>query len=177
MIHAVLPLKPSEVPCMRDIVDYWSRRQDECGLSVDWSEAHKRCWCCAGVRRLQRCHITPRSLRGSDDASNRVLLCAECHAEAPNVADPEFMWVWLRARAVPFYGTYWLERGFREYEFIFRMKPFEGLPVTEAMMSALRSALRPCFAQTSAHWGQGRLNAATVAWVIRTIELAAGKEH
>lgn len=29
-----------------EIVDYWTGRQDECGLSVDWAEAHERCWRC-----------------------------------------------------------------------------------------------------------------------------------
>ncbi len=29
-----------------EAVDYWSRHQSECGLSVDWAEAHERCWRC-----------------------------------------------------------------------------------------------------------------------------------
>ena len=30
----------------KQIVEYWSSRQDECGLSVDWAEAKIRCWRC-----------------------------------------------------------------------------------------------------------------------------------
>ncbi len=44
-----------------DIVNYWSRMQDECGLSVDWSEAHERCWRCGYKAKLQKCHIIPDS--------------------------------------------------------------------------------------------------------------------
>ncbi len=29
-----------------EIVDYWFSIVDECGLSVDASEAHERCWRC-----------------------------------------------------------------------------------------------------------------------------------
>lgn len=28
----------------KQIVEYWSSKQDECGLSVDWAEAKDRCW-------------------------------------------------------------------------------------------------------------------------------------
>ena len=79
------------------IVDYWADNQSECGLSIDWAEAHKLCWRCAHKRQLQRCHIIPRSLGGPENPSNLVLLCAQCRSEAPNVDDSNFMWVWLRA--------------------------------------------------------------------------------
>lgn len=76
---------------IEEIVDYWSGNQDESGLSVDWAEAESLCWRCAQKRNLQRCHIIPRSLGGTEEPSNLVLLCAQCHSEAPNVNDPEFM--------------------------------------------------------------------------------------
>ena len=47
-------------------VDYWSRRIDECGLSVDWSEANTRCWRCGCEKNLERCHIIPDALGGED---------------------------------------------------------------------------------------------------------------
>lgn len=154
----------------REIVDYWSQRQGECGLSVDWAEAEELCWRCAHGRMLQRCHIVPRSLKGPDEPSNLVLLCAQCHAEAPNVEDPNFMWEWLRAHAVPFYGTYWYERGFREYEFIFGKKPFAGYEESDSLMPKLEAAMKKYIRKTSTHWGQGKANPATVAWVIRQVE-------
>lgn len=78
-----------------DIVNYWVSRQDECGLAVDWAEAHERCWRCGYKSRLHRCHIVPNAQGGPDEPSNLVLLCGRCHREAPNVADPSFMWLWL----------------------------------------------------------------------------------
>jgi hypothetical protein len=153
------------------ITDYWSRRQDECGLSVDWAEAEELCWRCAHRRKLERCHIVPRALGGSEHPSNLVLLCAQCHGEAPNVADASFMWVWLRAHAVSCYGTYWQLRGWREYEFIYGKKPFERAKDPEALLPRLRTALETRMKQVSTHWGQGKLNPATVAWLLRQLEL------
>lgn len=85
-----------------EAVDYWSRHQSECGLSVDWAEAHERCWRCGCERDIERCHIVPDALGGPDAPENIVLLCKRCHAEWPNVKDPEIMWDWLKAYAVPF---------------------------------------------------------------------------
>jgi hypothetical protein len=155
----------------REIVDYWLEHQDECGLSVDWADAEKLCWRCAHARNLQRCHIVPRSLEGSENPRNLVLLCAQCHAEAPNVADPEFMWVWLRAHAASFYGTYWQVRGLREYEYIYKEKPFAGLSDIESVMPKVNAALEVYFKKTSTHWGQGKVNPSTVAWLIRQVIL------
>ena len=85
-----------------EAVDYWSRHQSECSLSVDWAEAHERCWRCGCERDIERCHIVPDALGGPDAPENIVLLCKRCHAEGPNVKDPEIMWDWLKAYAVPF---------------------------------------------------------------------------
>lgn len=157
-----------------EITDYWSRHQDECRLSVDWADGKVRCWRCAHRRRLHRCHVVPRALGGSDEASNLVLLCAQCHAEAPNVADASFMWVWLRAHRVPFYGTYWQERGWREYEFIYGRKPFIGIEESESLLARFGVALRTSLKHTSTHWGQGQPNPATIAWLIRELESQVG---
>lgn len=159
-----------------EIIDYWSRNQDECGLAVDWAEAHELCWRCAHSRRLQRCHIVPRALGGSEDPRNLVLLCAQCHAEAPNVVDPEFMWTWLRAHAVSFYEMYWYERGFREFEFIFGRKPFAESMDAVSLLPKVKVAIEKYINQTSTHWGQGKMNPATIAWLIRQAEQAANND-
>ncbi len=157
----------------REIVDYWSRNQDECGLAVDWAEAETLCWRCAQGRQLQRCHIIPRALEGSEEPRNLVLLCAQCHAEAPNVADPEFMWTWLRAHAVSFYGTYWYKRGFREYEFIYGKKPLAEISEAASLIPKVNAAIERYIKQTSTHWGQGKMNPATIAWLLRQVEQEA----
>lgn len=103
----------------KEIIDYWERIQDECGLSVDWAEARERCWRCGYKANLQICHIIPDSLGGKDEPSNLVLLCARCHIDAPNVESKTFMWDWIRANGTPLYDTFWDIRAQKEYEFIY----------------------------------------------------------
>lgn len=91
---------------IEEIVAYWSEHEDESGLSVDFSEAFERCWRCGYKRKLEHCHIVPASRGGEDIPSNFVLLCKDCHKDAPNVTDPEIMWDWLRAYVVPFYDSF-----------------------------------------------------------------------
>jgi len=156
---------------IEDIVEYWESRADETELSVDFSEAKILCWRCAQERKLQRCHIVPESLGGADEPSNLVLLCGQCHAEAPNVDDPTFMWDWLRVHATSFYGMYWYERGLREYEFIYKRKAFENMNDIQENYVQFTAALKKYFRKSSIHWGQGRANPSTLAWVIRQAEL------
>jgi 5-methylcytosine-specific restriction endonuclease McrA len=89
--NAVRPTMSTIRTQLKDIVAYWETLQDESGLSVDWAEALERCWRCGYKSALQRCHIVPDALGGSDTPSNFVLLCGRCHREAPNVADAEFI--------------------------------------------------------------------------------------
>lgn len=100
---------------INEIVDYWKRHKEECGLSVDWAEAKYMCWRCGCKKDLQRCHIIPYSMGGEDKPSNLVLLCKRCHADGPNVDDPEIMWDWIMAYGVPFYNTLWGILGRKEY--------------------------------------------------------------
>lgn len=92
---------------VEEIVNYWVRYVDECDLSIDFSEAHERCWRCGCKINLERCHIIPHSLGGKDEPSNLVLLCKRCHLDNSNVANKEIMWDWLKAYAVSFYDTFW----------------------------------------------------------------------
>ena len=89
----------------KQIVDYWADHVSEAGLSIDFSEADKRCWRCGCQRTLERCHIVPDSLGGEDTPSNFVLLCKRCHLDNPNVADPQIMWDWLHADACLLYTS------------------------------------------------------------------------
>ena len=111
----------------KQIIDYWSRVEDECGLSVDWAEAEERCWRCGYKKRLQRCHIIPDSLGGKDEPSNLVLLCTRCHIDAPNVESKTFMWDWIRSNGTSFYDTFWSLRAQKEYEFIYNKSFIEEL--------------------------------------------------
>lgn len=161
---------------LEQIVEYWTANQSEIGLSVDWAEAKSLCWRCAHKRKLQRCHIVPRSLGGSEDPSNLVLLCAQCHSEAPNVDDPDFMWTWLRAHASCFYGMYWYERGVREYEFIYGEKPFVDTDDPTSFLAKASVVIKENINSTSTHWGQGKINPSTVAWLLRKIVLETDRK-
>jgi len=163
-VHSLIKTRPA------DIVRYWSEREDECGLSVDWAEAHERCWRCGYKSKLERCHIVPDSLQGTDDPSNLVLLCTKCHREAPNVADPRFMWTWLRAHGTALYGTYWIDRGYHEFEFIFKRKPFSSLTDAEKDTAAVYELLGPHMKKCSWHFGDPRFNPSTIAWVLLQVE-------
>lgn len=118
-------MHPSNVlPSKREIFDYWKERLLEIGVFIDWGEPS--CWACGfhyeakyDIKRpdasweeiflcwekipLQRCHIIPRSLGGSDSVGNLFLMCRECHDLAPNTSIPEIFFEWVRSQA-------WLRR-------------------------------------------------------------------
>lgn len=171
---------------IEDIVDYWARRQDESGLSVDWAEADHRCWRCGCKKHLQRCHIIPDSLGGKDEASNLVLLCKRCHADGPNVDDPEIMWDWIRAYGVPFYDTFWSILGCREYEFIYGHSMVSDLERIiknstialreETVQEMVKEKLFCAMDRTGVHFGQPYCNTATIAGVYRMMLKDIAKE-
>lgn len=153
-----------------EIVDYWSNKVYEGNLSVDWSEAHERCWRCAHKTRLERCHIIPHARGGDDTPSNLVLLCKRCHLENPNVVDPEMMWDWLKAYQTSFYDTFWIVQGFQEYQKIYGQDFFEQLQkfgVTE--VEQVKSLMSEKMKGSIRHFGEPHLNKATVAGILRMI--------
>jgi 5-methylcytosine-specific restriction endonuclease McrA len=151
-----------------EIVKYWVSKVSECDLSIDWSEAHERCWRCGYEAGLERCHIVPQSLGGGDIPENYVLLCNTCHHEAPNINDKEFFWDWLKAHATSFYDTYWTMRSMKEYEFIYKVKIEEELikynvTDTEFCVFLKTVGLNQC----SFHYGHTRLNVSTRTGLLR----------
>ena len=80
------------------IVEYW-RDNTHINIFPYWKDAETQCWRCGYkfTKDLQRCHIIPRALGGSDSADNLILLCRNCHREAPDVNDSAFMLRWLEA--------------------------------------------------------------------------------
>lgn len=160
-----------QMASIAEIVAYWSRHEDESGLAVDWAEAHKRCWGCGRKRwkrNFDRCHIVPRSLGGSNRADNLVLLCRRCHIQAPNVKDPSFMWFWLRSHAVPLYDAEWIISGLEEYQRLFGKRTFSSLKSLD--ISQLKRMVEKFRRQAIIHFGEGRPNPSTLAWVIAKME-------
>ena len=154
----------------REIVDYWSGCESECGLGVDWTEAHERCWRCGYKSVLHRCHIVPDSLGGSNAPSNLVLLCGCCHREAPNVADARFMWIWMRSTCAPLYDSYWTTRGFQEFERMFGRMPFVTPEFDGFSEKHVLTLLREEMQRVTIHFGEGRLNPSTIASILALIE-------
>tara|TARA_R110000782_G_scaffold134469_1_gene226830 strand:+ start:230 stop:778 length:549 start_codon:yes stop_codon:yes gene_type:complete len=90
------------------ILEYHYKNTDESSLGCDANQWHKRCWRCGYVRALEKCHIIPKALKGNNkDPSNYVLLCNMCHQEAPNVRDPNEIFVWIRETCISSYDCFW----------------------------------------------------------------------
>lgn len=95
---------------VEDCIAHWSGRVFEQDIGVDWADAHDRCWRCGAARSLQKCHVVARQFGGSDDYSNIIPMCSECHDEAPDVTDAGEMWRWIKETRPMFYGTLKAER-------------------------------------------------------------------
>ncbi len=172
---------------IQEAIDYWIKFVDECDLSIDWSEADTHCWRCGCKKHLQRCHIIPDALGGKDCAENIVLLCKRCHAEGPNVTDPEIMWDWIKAYKVPFYETFWSIRGMKEYEFMYKKKVSEELKYIltqigiEQNSDKFQEEWKICMDfvmnEASIHFGQPYFNTVTMAGIYRMMLKRFAAEH
>lgn len=97
------------------IFNYWynsDNRPNDDNLNIIWEKGLTHCWNCGSdkkngkTNRLQRCHIIPFCLGGKDTPSNYVLLCNECHKEAPNTLNKLNMWHWIKSNKVSFSGIF-----------------------------------------------------------------------
>ena len=109
-----------DLPSKSEIFEFWKDRIARVVRWIDWGEPG--CWACRfyygpkyDIKRsdaswddilrcwdripLQRCHIVPRSLGGSNDVSNLFLMCRECHDRMPNTTIPEIFFEWARAQS------------------------------------------------------------------------------
>lgn len=68
-------------PSLRAIADYLGLTEPICLV----------CW----QTPVERAHVVPKSLGGSNDVRNFALLCPRHHREAPDVADAEAFWSWV----------------------------------------------------------------------------------
>jgi len=104
--------------CPNWIKDCWevhSGSVSESNVAVDWADLKaewRRCWCCGHeTDRLQKCHIVPKSLGGSNSASNIIPMCALCHDGSPDVNSATEMFEWIKKRQNPLsgigLGRYW----------------------------------------------------------------------
>ena len=162
---------------IHEAVSYWRRYISESDLSVDWIEADTHCWRCGCKKGLQRCHIVPDALGGKDEPANIVLLCGRCHADGPNVDDPEIMWDWIKAYKVSFYETFWDIQGMKEYEFIYGQSVLEEIRYIlkeadlineiDAIQETINQEIAVVVKNASVHFGQPYFNTATMAGMYR----------
>ena len=103
--------RPTNKTTKKEILEYHYENTDECGMGADSSEWDSHCWRCGHERDTQKCHVIPYALGGEDIASNYVLLCEDCHSEAPNVNDKDFMMKWIKRTSISSYNCYWDIRG------------------------------------------------------------------
>lgn len=113
MVHRYSPAVKAidDMPSCEEIVRYWCERplpgSDYIPL-IDLGEPE--CFACGWCRTeqvmsakalanqwkgLERAHVIPRSLGGSNLVENIILLCSTCHAEAPDTADEGRFWRWV----------------------------------------------------------------------------------
>lgn len=96
-------------PSHAKILKYWFNIEHE--ALVGWevydniaecSLGYPFCWAC-GVKKsklssLEKCHIIPFALGGSNEPSNYFLMCGDCHIAAPDTTIPTVFFKWLRSR-------------------------------------------------------------------------------
>jgi hypothetical protein len=138
---------------------------NETELNFDWSEAETHCWKCGREmsKNLQRCHIIPASLGGSNEPDNFVLLCSRCHSLAPNINNPDVMWEWLKepgCAKFSLYNSYDTVKALEMYEKEFGNSFFEDAFKQDDFMNRLRDG----FKNISVH--AGRLNASTLYYLM-----------
>lgn len=81
--------------------NWWGTKYDNENINASLNEI-KELW--NKVTHLQRCHIIPKSLGGTDEPSNLFLMCRECHDRAPNTTSREIFLKWVDAQN-------WFRRG------------------------------------------------------------------
>jgi len=113
---------------------------------------------------LERAHVIPRSLGGSDEPENIVLLCYECHLAAPDTVEARYMWQWLAAhpRTGSQYNLFFAP-DFREAlktytgpgkEFFKALATFSDDEVKKIADNTSREGLDTLL-PFSSHWGRG----------------------
>lgn len=99
------------MPSMETIATYWEARKlpgfDQIPL-MDAGEPE--CFACGycpldhykkeikkkiSTKNLQRAHVVPWSLGGSNDPQNFAILCKRCHEQSPDTSESDIFWSWV----------------------------------------------------------------------------------
>lgn len=151
------------MPTKQAIIDEQQKHISELDMGCDWDEAHLRCWCCGKKGELQRCHMTPASLGGSDNPGNFLLMCAGCHAESPDVSK-EVMLAWLKREHSQLHGDRFIRRAWREFNTVFEI---DEESIDDESASGRPEEIRQKLLNlVSAHFGAG-VSHGTKVWMIQ----------
>ena len=144
---------------LHQAIEHWSAEVDESDLGVDWRDAHERCWRCGHKRRLQKCHIVPKSLGGSDEVTNLVGLCGYCHDEQPDVDDPRETWRWIRETRATFYDEFHIQRGVE-------MAKQRGVDIERLDLGVVTKMMSRISRHIGQAHGAGFIKPSSVAWAL-----------
>lgn len=147
----------------KEIASYWVSQGKLPWMNVVEANVETCCWRCGIKKRLDRCHIVPRSQGGTDTPDNFVLLCKHCHFENPNLNDIEIVWDWLKAYRLPEDEPLWLHQGKREYRYIYGMDIMQRLEALDMDWEVFEPLFMEELKKGSVHFGQPGYNRATVA--------------
>ncbi len=107
------------MPSRQRVLDFWREWLEKSGVDL----LEPQCWCCLRPLRktpsfkrlgkianpswteirsawndcteLDRCHIVPQSLGGTDEPENIFLMCKRCHDSAPDTTSKELFLCWV----------------------------------------------------------------------------------
>lgn len=82
-------------PMTKLMVEYWSRVIDDIDMGCEWHMAYERCWACGYNYNLEKAHIIADAHGGDYIPENLVLLCGDCHDEAPCNDSVKAMWDYI----------------------------------------------------------------------------------
>lgn len=186
----------SEPPRSEDIHQYWYSNQHQLPISIH-DVGEPTCYACGWFngfhaledpdrepkmatsrlfRGLERAHVIPKSVGGSNCLSNFALLCRECHVEAPDTKDSEFFWRWVRNRRRSDPMDRYVARVKEAADIVFMEMNAAGLSVDDANSSGWDQCLT-CrkkaieTLQPIPHWGAGPSVATNARAMFETMRL------
>ena len=87
--------RPNMKTTKKQIVDWCQENIEECGYPVDGEVMNTHCFRCGYERHTERAHTVHWSTLNFDEKYDSPeyyrLLCSECHEEAPNIGQDEYI--------------------------------------------------------------------------------------
>ncbi|MGE7840606.1 HNH endonuclease [Lysinibacillus sp. NPDC093712] len=113
--------KTKSLPSRAQIAEYWRDKRLPNGDEVIRDDYEPSCWACKRWWHnedesklindgnfkalwnhpkyiLERCHIHPKALGGSNDVSNLFLMCSQCHEASPDTTNTNLFFEWVQKR-------------------------------------------------------------------------------